>query len=81
MERKALNLVKLRGYRLVKREEKEGVISLLVRIPKEKNHVLIWCITNKRVVGVTYVRNWKKAMKTAGAEKGIVVANCRYTFQ
>lgn len=78
-ETKALNLVKLRGYRLRKREEKDDVISLLARIPKERKHVLIWCITNKRVVGVAYVNRLEKAMKVAEIEKGLIVANCRYT--
>ena len=79
-ERKAQNLLKLRRYKLIKREEKEDVISLLARIPKERKHVLIWCIIGKRVVGVAYVKKLEKAMKAAGAEKGIIVANCRYTF-
>ena len=79
-ERKALNLIKLRGYKLIKREEQEDIISLLARIPKERKHVLIWCIIDKKVVGVVYVRRMGKAMKAAGVEKGMIVATGRYTF-
>ena len=75
-----MSLIKLRGYKLIKREEQEDIISLLARIPKERKHVLIWCIINKRVVGVVYVRRMEKAMKAAGAEKGMIVATGRYTF-
>jgi len=78
-ETKALNLVKLRGYKLKKREEEDGIISLLARIPKERKHVLIWCITNKKVVGVAYVRKLEKALEASEVEKGLIVANCRYT--
>lgn len=79
-ETKALNLVKLRGYKLKKREEEDdGIISLLARIPKERKHVLIWCITNKKVVGVAYIRKLEKALEASEVEKGLVVANCRYT--
>jgi len=78
-ERKAQNLLKLRRYELIKREEQEHIISLLARIPRERKYVLIWCI-QARVVGVAYVNKLEKAMKSAGAEKGIMVANCRYTF-
>jgi len=78
-ETKALNLVKLRGYKLKKREEEDGIISLLARIAKERKHVLIWCITNKKVVGVVYVRKLEKALEVAKFEKGIIVAHCRYT--
>ena len=78
-ERKAQILLKLRRYKLTKREEQEDIIRLSARIPKKKKHALIWCIPDKRVVGVAYVRRLKKAMEAAGAEKGIIVANCRYT--
>ena len=78
-ETKALNLMKLRGYKLKRREEEDDIISLLARIPKERKHVLIWCITNKKVVGVTYVRKLQKTLEVAKAEKGLIVANCRYT--
>ena len=78
-ETKALNLLKLRGYKLKRREEEDGIISLLARIPKERKHVLIWCITNKKVVGVTYVRKLQKTLEVAKVEKGLIVANCRYT--
>ena len=79
-ERKAQILLKLRRYKLIKREEKEDIIHLLARIPKERKNVLIWCMLGKRVVGVAYVNRLEKAMKAAGVEKGIIVANCRYTY-
>ncbi len=79
-ERKTQILLKLRRYKLIKREEQEGIISFLARIPKERKRVLIWCILGKRVVGVAYVNNLEKAMKVAKVERGIIVANCRYTF-
>ena len=79
-ERKAQILLKLRRYKLIKREEKEDIIRLLARIPKERKHVLIWCMLDKRVVGVAYVNKMEKAVKAVGAEKGIIVANCRYTY-
>jgi DNA-directed RNA polymerase subunit H len=79
-ERKAQNLLKLRGYRLIKREEQEDIISFRAKVPREKKYILIWCIVGKRVVGVAYVNKLEKAMKAAGAKGGIIVANCRYTF-
>jgi len=79
-ERKAQNLLKLRGYSLIKREEQEDIISFTARVPRERKYILIWCIPGKKVVGVAYVNKLEKAMKAAGAEKAIIVANCRYTF-
>jgi len=79
-ERKTQNLLKLRRYKLIKREEQEDIINFIAKFPRERKYVLIWCIIGKRVVGVAYVNRLEKAMKAAGAEKGIIVANCRYTF-
>ena len=79
-ERKARNLSKLRGYRLIKHEKQEEIVSFLARIPKERKRVLIWCILGKKVVGVAYVNKLEKAMKAAGADRAIIVANSRYTF-
>jgi len=79
-ERKAQNLLKLRRYKLIKREEQKDIISLTTKVPRERKHVIIWCIIGKKVVGVAHVNRLEKAMKAAGAEKGIIVANYRYTF-
>ena len=78
-EKKAQILMTLRGYKLVKREEKEDVISLLVKT-REKKNALIWCIPGKTVVGVAYANKLEKAVKAEEAERGIIVSNCRYTF-
>jgi DNA-directed RNA polymerase subunit H (RpoH/RPB5) len=78
-ERKAQNLMKLRRYKLKKREEQENIISLLAKVPRKKKYILIWCI-QARVVGVAYVNKMEKAMKAAGAEKGMIVANTKYTY-
>ena len=78
-ERKAQILLKLRGYKLKKREEQKDIINLLVKVPRERKYVLVWCIL-ARVVGVAYVDKMEKAMKAAGAERGIMVANTKYTF-
>jgi DNA-directed RNA polymerase subunit H len=78
-EKKAKNLLKLRGYKLKKREELKDIISLLANVPKERKYVLIWCVL-ARVVGVAYVEKMEKAMKAAEAEKGMMVANTKYTF-
>lgn len=78
-ERKVQILLKLRHYRLIKREEHKDVISLLARIPKERKRILIWCIL-ARVVGVAYVNKMEKAMKAAEVERGMIVANTRYTY-
>ena len=78
-ERKAQNLMKLRRYKLIKREEQENIISLLAKVSRKRKYVLIWCI-QARVVGVAYVNKMEKAMKAAGAEKGMIVANTKYTY-
>lgn len=77
-ERKVKILIKLRGYKLVKREKAKEAISYLVEVPKEKQKALIWCVSEE-TVGILTVNRMAKAMKEAGIERGILVASGRYT--
>ena len=78
-ERKAQVLINLRGYKLVKRQEEKDAISFLVRVPKEKKNILLWCIHTEGTVGVAYINQMSKAMKKQEIERGIVVTSGRYT--
>ncbi len=78
-ERKALSLIELRGYKLIKRIEQENITKFEVKLPKRKKAV-VWCISNVRVVGVAYIRKLKKQVDDTGVDKGIIVANTRYTW-
>lgn len=78
-ERKARVLMRLRGYRLLKREELKNVISFLVKMPKVKKNLLLWCVPTEGTVGVAYVNQLRKVMKEAGVERAIIVSSGRYT--
>ncbi len=76
-ERKAQVLIKLRKYKLVKRQERKDAISFLVKAPKE--NILLWCIPTAGTVGVAYINQMNKIMKEEEVERGIVVTSGRYT--
>lgn len=78
-ERKALNLIKLRGYKLIRREEQEDGINFMVKLRGGKKAVIV-CMPNRKVVGVAFVRKLRKFMDVIGLEKGVIVGNARYTF-
>ncbi len=78
-ERKVLNLIELRGYKLIKREEQEDAINFIVKLSRGKKAVIL-CLLNRKVVGVLFVRKLRKFMDAIGVEKGVIVANARYTF-
>ena len=78
-ERKAKVLIKLRGYKVLKREEVKNAISFTVNMPKEKKKALIWCIPTEGAVGIQYINQLKNAMKEAETERGIIVTSGRYT--
>ncbi|MFQ5999717.1 MAG: DNA-directed RNA polymerase subunit H [Candidatus Bathyarchaeia archaeon] len=78
-ERKAKVLMKLRRYKLLKREQLKNLVSFNVRMLKDKKNALIWCIPTEGAVGVQYINQLKKAMKEAEVEKGIIVTSGRYT--
>lgn len=77
-ERKAKVLIKLRGYKLLKREKQKDAVSYLVEIPKERQKALIWCVPEE-TVGITTIARIQKAMKEAEVERGILVSSGRYT--
>jgi DNA-directed RNA polymerase subunit H len=78
-ERKARVLIKLRGYKLVKKEKHEDAISYIVDMPREKQKALIWCIPEENTVGITSINRLQKVMKEADIEAGIIVTSGRYT--
>jgi DNA-directed RNA polymerase subunit H len=78
-ERKANVVIKLRGYKLVKKEKHKDAISYIVSIPKEKQNALIWCIPEEGTVGIASINHLQKAMKDAKVERGIIITGGRYT--
>ncbi len=77
-ERKAQILMGLRGYKQVKRKTHKDVVSFLVKTAGEKK-ALIWCLPTQGTVGVQFVNEVKKVMKSEGAERGIIITSGRFT--
>lgn len=78
-ERKATVLIKLRGYKLIKKEKHKDGISYIIDIPKDKQKALVWCVPEEATVGITSINRLQKAMKDANVERGIMITNGRYT--
>jgi len=78
-EKKTHVLMKLRGYRLIKREEQKNAISFTVKMPREKKTALIWAIPAQQTVGVAYINQLEKAMKETEVERGIIITSGKYT--
>jgi DNA-directed RNA polymerase subunit H len=78
-ERKAKVLIKLRGYKLVKKEKHKDAISYIVDIPKEKTKAVIWCVPGETTIGITTVNRLQKFMKEEDVERGIIITEGRYT--
>ena len=78
-ERKARVLIKLRGYKLIKKERHKDAISYIVEVPKEKEKAIIWCVPGETTIGVTSITRLQKAMKEAEIERGIIATDGRYT--
>jgi DNA-directed RNA polymerase subunit H len=78
-ERKAEILIKLRAYKLIKKQKHDDAISYLVDMPKEKQKALIWCIPGEATVGVASINRLTKLMKDQEIENGLIVTDGRYT--
>lgn len=78
-ERKAEVLIKLRKYKLVKKQKHEDAIGYIVDMPKEKEKALVWCVPGESTVGIAAINRLQKAMKDVEVERGIVVTDGKYT--
>lgn len=78
-ERKAEVLIKLRKYKLIKKEKFEGAFGYTVDIPEEKEKAIIWCILDQATVGIVAMNQLYKVMKDKEIERAIVITEGRYT--
>ncbi len=77
-ERKAQILIKLRGYKLIKRKQGKDASGFLVQTA-EKEKILMWCLPSRGTIGVQYIKNLKKIMEEEKLERALVVTSGRYT--
>jgi len=78
VEKKTQVLIKLRGYKVLKKEEVKNAISFKVKM-KDNQKAIIWAVTTGGTVGVAYITQLKKAMDDDKVEKGIIVTIGKYT--
>ena len=78
-ERKAEILIKLRGYKLIKKQKHDDAVGYIVEIPKDKQKALVWCVPGETTVGINSINRLGKAMKDVELERGIIVTDGRYT--
>jgi len=78
-ERKAEVLIKLRKYKLIKKEEHEGFFAYIVKIPEYKEKAIVWCILGSATVGIVAINALYKFLKEKELERAIVISEGRYT--
>lgn len=78
-ERKAEVLIKLRKYKLIKKEKHEGAFAYIIDIPEDKQKAIVWCILDQATVGIVAMNALYKLMKEKEIDRAIVVTEGRYT--
>ncbi|HXX88339.1 MAG TPA: DNA-directed RNA polymerase subunit H [Candidatus Acidoferrum sp.] len=78
-ERKAEVLIKLRGYKLIKKQKHDDAIGYIVNMPKEKEKALVWVVPGESTVGIASINRLQKAMKDMEVDRGLIVTDGRYT--
>ena len=78
VEKKTKVLIKLRGYRVLSKEEIKNANSYTIKM-KDGKKAILWAVTTDGTVGVAYVTQLKKAMDDAEIEKGIITTIGKYT--
>lgn len=78
-ERKAEVLIKLRKYKLLKKETQEDIISYTVNIPKDKEKALVWCVLGEATVGIAMMNTLYKLLEENGLDRAIIITEGRFT--
>ncbi len=78
VEKKTKVLMKLRGYKVLEKEEIKNAISYKIKMKDDKKAIL-WAVATDGTVGVAYVTQLKKAMDEAKVRKGIITTIGKYT--
>ena len=78
-EHKAEVLIKLRKYKLIKKEKHEGAVAYIVNIPKDKEKALVWCILDEATVGIAMMNALYKLLEKKELERAIVITEGRFT--
>jgi len=78
VEKKTKVLIKLRGYKVINKEEIKNAISYNIKM-KDKKTAILWAVTTGGTVGVAYITQLKKAMDDAKIENGIITTIGKYT--
>ena len=76
-EKRAKVLIKLRQYKVTKREQLKNAKDIFINTLKGKS--IIYCIPTEGTVGVQYINQLAKLMQERNLESGIIVTNGRYT--
>ena len=78
-ERKAEVLIKLRKYKLIKKEKHEGAFAYIIDIPEDKQKAIVWCILDQATVGIAAMNTLYKVMKEKELDRALVVTEGSYT--
>jgi DNA-directed RNA polymerase subunit H len=78
VEKKTNVLIKLRDYKITKKEDIKNAISYMIKM-KDGKKAILWAVTTEGTVGVAYVTQLKKAMDDEKVEKGIITTIGKYT--
>lgn len=78
-DRKASVVIRLRNYKLLKKEkQKEGNIYL-IEDTKEKQKAVIWCLPEETPLSQKSITQMQKIMKETEVEKGIMITGGKVT--
>jgi DNA-directed RNA polymerase subunit H len=78
-EHKVEVLIKLRKYKLIKKETQEDTISYTVSIPKTKEKALVWAVLGEATVGIAMMNSLYKMLEEKGLDRAIVLTEGRFT--
>ena len=78
VEKRAALIIKYRKLK-VNKKEKEGDKTTYF-LSRGASNCIFLCVADQRNIGISYIRELKDLIEEKGAEKGVIIADCKYTY-
>jgi len=77
-ERRASLVIKYRGMKVESKDRDQE--KIVYHLSKGEEKYIMHCILGINTIGISYVRDIKKAVEKEGADSGIIVGDGKYTY-
>ena len=78
MEKRASILIKYRKLKVKKKEKEED--RTIYHLSRGDSNLIFLCLGDQKTIGIAYVRELRDLVEEAGADKGVIITDGKYTY-